>query len=120
MSSSSAAMDLDAAESPLQGQVKYSFVHMRLAADWLEYYRLEIDVNFSLQISVNGGDWHGSAAYFIDGEGRDCWNLAFNWKADTSKMKTTLYRQIRDTCTYLSIESNSSDQYNCMLILKNA
>ena len=130
-------MDLDAAESPLEavaadwldaarcqlaldvGQVKHSFVHMRLAADWLEY-PLDIDVNCHLQVSVNGGDWHGSAGYFIDGEGRGCWNSTFHCKADTSKLKTTLYRQIRDTSTYLSIESTVSNQYNCKLVLKNA
>ena len=115
-------MDLDAAEPPLhQGLAQYSFVHMRLAADWLEYYRLEIDVNFSHQLSVNKGTWHGSADYFFDSEGRDCWNLTFHPTADTSKrMETATFRQVLDTYTFLSIESTRTNRFNSMLILKNA
>ena len=116
------AMDLDAAESPLAAaehpQVKHSFVHMRLAADWLAY-PLDIDVNKSLQASVNGGEWHGSAAYFTDEGGHGIWNLTFRCKADTSVMKTTRYRQIQGTSTYLCQESTSSNQFNCMLVVKN-
>ena len=116
-------MGLDATENPLEAtdhpQVKHNFVLLRLAAAWLDV-PLHIDVNTSLQVSVNGSTWHGSAGYFIDGEGRGCWNLTFHYKADTSLMKTTLYRQIRGTSTYLCVESTESNQFNCMLVLKNA
>ena len=100
-------------------QVKHSFVFMRLAADWLGS-PLDIDVSTTLQVSVNGSNWHGNASYYIDGEGRGCWNLTFHYKADTSNMKTTLYRQVPDTCTYLCVQSTTSNQWNSMLVLKNA
>ena len=128
---------LDAAETPLeadaaewleharlrlalkQDQVKHNVVHMRLAADWLSY-PLHLDVNELLHVSVNGGEWHGTADCFTDGEGRGCWNLTFHYKVDTSLMKTTVYHQIRDTSTYLSVESTASNQWDSMLALKNA
>ena len=74
---------LDAAETPLEGEavcwvaaaqrkliaegvrVKHRFVHYRLAADWLSH-PLQLDVNMFLQISVNGGDWHGNADFVRD------------------------------------------------------
>ena len=129
--------NLDAAETPLeaeeadwlaparlrlalrQEQVKHSFVHVRLAANWLSS-PLHLDVNELLQVSVNGGDWHGTADFYNDGEGRGCWKLTFHYKADTSLMKTTVYHQIRDTSAYLSVESTTSNQWNSMLVLKNA
>ena len=100
--------------------VKHSFVHMRLAADWLEAYPMDIDVNRRLQISAANGDWHGQAAYFTDPEsGLGTWSLTFHHGADTSKMTTRRYRQVRGTGTYLSVESTSSNQYTSMLIVKS-
>ena len=125
---------MDEAESPLFGheapdwleaarqnllKVKHSFVHMRLAADWLNAYPMDLDVNHALQISVANGNWHGQAAYYTDVEsGLGTWCLTFHHRADTSKMKTVRYRQVRGTGTYLSVESTSSNQYNSMLIVK--
>ena len=132
-------MDLDTAETPLEAEeddwlaaamsrcrvqrerVKHSFVHVRLAADWLpDPWRLNLDVNEFLQVRVDGGDWHGAADFYNDVDGRGCWKLSFHYKADTSLLKTTVYKQIQDTGTYLSIESKKSNQWNCMLILKDA
>ena len=140
MSSSSApTMNLDAAETPLEAEeadwlaaamlrlsvqrerVKHSFVHVRLAADWLSHpWHLDLDINEFLQISVNGGNWHGTADYYNDVDGRGCWKLTFHYSANTSLMKTTVYKQVQSTCTYLSIESKTSNQWNCMLISKDA
>ena len=132
-------MNLDAAETPLEAEeadwlaaamlrldvqrerVKHSFVHVRLAADWLSHpWHLNLDVNELLQVSVDGGDWHGTADFYNDGDGRGCWKLSFHYNADTSLLKTTVYKQIQDTGTYLSIESKKSNQWNSMLILKDA
>ena len=130
-------MDFDEAESPLEGEspdwselarqralldmqeVKHRFIHMRLAAAWLDAYPLDIDVNKGLQISCDNGDWHGGARYYTDEEGRGIWTLTFHCKADVSRMKTTRYRQVRGTSTYLCVESTTSNQYNCMLVAKN-
>ena len=129
--------NLDAAETPLeaeeadwlaparlrlalrQEQVKHSFVHVRLAGNWLSS-PLHLDVNELLQVSVDGGDWHGTADFYNDGEGRGCWTLSFHYKANTTLMKTTVYRQIPGTSTYLAIESATSNQWNSMLVMKNA
>ena len=131
-------MDMDTAETPLEAEeedwlgaalsrcrvqretVKHSFVHVRLAASWLsQQWHLDLDISECLQISVNGGTWHGTADYYtIDGRG--CWKLTFHHSANTSLMKTTVYRQVHRTCTYLSIESERSNQWNCMLISKDA
>ena len=138
MSSSSAPTShLDAAETPLETEavdwlaaaerkllakgvrLKHRFVHYRLAAAWLSH-PLQIDVNEFLQVSVDGGDWHGAADFYNDGDGRGCWKLSFHYNADTSLLKTTVYQQIQDTGTYLSIESKTSNQWNSMLILKDA
>jgi len=101
--------------------VKHSFVHVRLAASWLSHpWHLDLDINEFLQISVNGGNWHGTADYYNDVDGRGCWKLTFHYSANTSLMKTTVYKQIQSTCTYLSIESETSNQWNCMLISKDA
>ena len=130
-------MNLDAAETPLEAEeadwleaarlrlvvgrerVKHRFVHVRLAASWLSY-PLNIDVNELLQVSVDGGDWHGTADFYKDGEGRGCWTLSFHYKANTTLMKTTVYQQIPGTSTYLAIESATSNQWNSMLVMKNA
>ena len=130
-------MHLDAAETPVEAEepdwraaailrlavqrerVKHSFVHVRLAADWLSH-PLNLDVNALLQVSVDGGDWHGTADFYNDVDGRGCWKLTFHHSANTSLMKTTVYRQVHRTCTYLSIESERSNQWNCMLISKDA
>ena len=129
--------NLDAAETPLeaeevdwlaparlrlalrQEQVKHSFVHVRLAANWLSP-PLHLDVNELLQVSVDGGDWHGAADFYNDGEGRGCWKLSFHYKADTSLLKTTVYQRIQEIGTYLSIESETSNQWNSMLIVRDA
>ena len=106
MASSSAAMDVDAAVPPLhQDLVQYSFVHMRLEVDWLEYYKVQIDVNFSHQLRIDNGTWHGSADYYFDTHGRDCWNLSFHPEGDTSRrMEHATFRQVLNTYTFLSIE----------------
>ena len=132
-------MDMDTAETPLEAEeddwlaaamfrcsvqrerVKHSFVHVRLAADWLSQpWHLDLDINEFLQISVNNGNWHGHADYHKHVDGRGCWQLTFHYNANTSLMKTTVYRQVQSTCTYLSIESETSNQWNCMLISNDA
>ena len=105
----------------LRERVKHSFVHVRLAADWLpDPWHLNLDVNEFLQVSVDGGDWHGTADFYNDVDGRGCWKLSFHYNADTSLLKTTVYKQIQGTGAYLSIESKTSNQWNCMLISKDA
>ena len=130
-------MNLDAAETPLEAEetdwlephrlrlaarqerVKHRCVHVHLAASWLTS-PLHIDVNELLQVSCNGGDWQGTADFYIDGDGRSCWKLTFHYTADTSLMKTTEYKQIEATGTYLNLESHTSNQWNAMHILKDA
>ena len=122
-------MNQDAAETPLEAEeadwleaarlrlllqrerVKHRFVHVRLVASWLSY-PLNIDVNELLQVSVDGGDWHGAADFYNDGDGRGRWKLSFHYKADTSLLKTTVYQRIEETGTCLSIESETSNQWN--------
>lgn len=137
MSSSSVPTShLDAAEPPLETEavdwlaaaerkllakgvrVKHRFVHYRLAAAWLSH-PLQIDVNEFLQVSVDGGDWHGSADFLKDGWGMEYWKLTFHYAADASLMKTTVYKRIPNTGTYLNIQSESTNQWNSMLIAKD-
>ena len=131
------AMDFDEAESPLEGEypdwleparqralldlqeVKHQFVHMRLAASWLDAWPMNIDVNKGLQISCENGDWHGRALYHKDDEGLGSWTLTFHYEANVSLMKTNRYRQVLGTSTYLCVDSRSSNQFNCMLVAKN-
>ena len=137
MNQDAAETPLDAAETPLEAEdadwleaaclrlllqgerVKHRFVHVRLAASWLSY-RLNIDVNELLQVSVDGGDWHGIGDFYNDDDGRGCWKLCFHYAADTSLMKTAVYQRIQEHDTYLSIESKTSNQWNSMLIVRDA
>ena len=127
---------LDAAETPLEGEavdwlaaaqrkliaegvrVKHRFVHYRLAADWLSH-PLQLDVNMFLQISVNGGDWHGNADFVRDEWGREAWTMTFHYSANTSLMMTTTYRRVQNTGTYLHVQSETTNQWNFMLIVKD-
>ena len=127
---------LDAAETPLEGEavdwlaaaqrkliaegvrVKHRFVHYRLAADWLSH-PLQLDVNMFLQISVNGGDWHGNADFVRDEWGREAWKMTFHYLANTSLMRTTTYRRVQNTGTYLHVQSETTNQWNSMLIVKD-
>ena len=77
---------------------------------------LHIDVNRSLMVRVNGGDWHGAAQYGKDGE-NNAWGLWFHYKADESKMKLARFHQIPGTNTYLHV-SETQPSYNAMLIAK--
>ena len=134
------AMEFDEAELPLEyvfpgwleasrqralldlQEVKHEFVHMRLAADWLDAWPRKIDVNKGLQVSCENGDWHGSALYHVEGEGDEglgIWTLTFHYQGNVSLMKTIRYRQILGTSTYLCVASRISNQSNCMLIAKN-
>ena len=131
------AMEFDEAELPLGGEypdwlaaarqqalldlqvVKHRFVHMRLAADWLDAYPMYIDVNKGLQISCDTSDWHGSALYHEENEGLGIWTLTFHYKGDVSRMKTQRFRQVVGTGTYLCVQDRSSNQFNSMLIARN-
>ena len=104
------------AEPPLPGEeIKHRFVLVNTHEKWLSRM-LHIDVNHSLMVRVNGGDWHGAAQYGKDGE-RNAWELWFHYKADESKMKLTRFHQIPETNTYLHV-SESQPSYNAMLIAK--
>ena len=127
---------LDAAETPLEGEavcwvaaaqrkliaegvrVKHRFVHYRLAADWLSH-PLQLDVNRLLQISVDGGSWHGNADFVRDEWGREAWTMTFHYSANTSSMMTTTYRRVQNTGTYLCVQSQTTNQSNFMLIEKD-
>ena len=131
------AMACDKAELPLEGEhpdllevprqqalqdmqeVKHEFVHMRLAADWLDAWPLKIDVNKGLQISCQQSEWRGSALYHEDDEGLGIWTLTFHYQGNVSLMKTKRYRQVLGTSTYLCVDSRSSNQFNSMLIARN-
>ena len=86
-------------------------------ADWLRH-PLHLDVSYCLMVSVNDGEWHGSAAFYRDRFGRRCWLLTFNWQTYEG-VKTVLYTQLDETETYLHIGSPVSNQYNSMLIEKH-
>ena len=103
---------------PQDQRVKHRFLHVRLAAAWLTHY-LHIDVNVGLQVSVNGGAWHGHAAFYVDGEGCNCWRLTFNWQSYEDHMKTAVYTQIGNTDTFLHIGIHLSNQFNSMIIVKH-
>ena len=102
---------------PPNQRVKHRFLHMRLAADWLRH-PLHLDVSYCLMVSVNDGEWHGSAAFYVDRFGRNCWLLTFNWQTYEG-VKTVLYTQLDETETFLHIGSPVSNQFNSMIIEKH-
>ena len=76
--------------------------------------RSTICVNKHLQISYDGGDWHGSALYIYTENGGE-WNMTFNWKADVERMKTVRFTSLPNTNTFLHLNEEDK-RFNALLI----
>ena len=94
-------------------EVKYYFTILHLSPDWI-WMRPEIAVNDFQQISYDGGDWHGSAAYYFK-DNWPAWELTFHPRANSSLMKTFTFTRIPETDVFLS-ENRCCN--NSMLLVK--
>ena len=83
--------------------------------DWVRF-PLQLRVKKDLELSVNGGPWHGSA--ICDNQtGRGRWLMTFHYKADMAKAKELTFLQVPGTATYMCIQENSS-KHNAFLITR--
>ena len=80
-------------------KIKHHYVYLSLHPRWIDKHMM-IDVNTLLEISVNGGPWHGKAIYICGHDGGQ-WSLTFNFKADVSKLKRFELKQIWHTSSFL-------------------
>jgi hypothetical protein len=96
-------------------ETKHDFVHIFCDPRYISS-RTTISVNRLLQISYGNTDWHGSAIYTSD-ELAGQWAMTFNYAGDTEKMKTTVFKQILGTSSFMHINSNKA--YNSILIPKD-
>ena len=70
-----------------------------------------IDVNFDLNISINGSDWHGYADYtVVNGEGQ--WELTYHWNGNVKKCRTVVYKQVPNTTSFLDSNQHGSSTSN--------
>ena len=95
--------------------VKHQFVYVSLHPQWIDR-RMFLDVNTLLQISVNGGAWHGSAIYTSHQDG-GLWSLAFNFKGDAARLKHVMLQQICHTSAFVHVDRRDSN-YSSMLFPK--
>ena len=94
---------------------KHAFMHVCMHWFWVTL-PLELRVNRRLEISVNGGPWHGSAIY-ENTTGRGIWTLTFHYKANLDKLKENKYVQIKGTASYLHLSEKDSS-HNSVLVAK--
>ena len=73
-------------------------------------------MNRRLEISVNGGPWHGSAIY-ENTIGKGIWTLIYHYKANLDKLKENKYVQIKRAASYLHL-SEKDISYNSILVTK--
>jgi len=73
-----------------------------------------IDVNFDLNISIEGSAWHGYADYtVVNGEGQ--WELTYHWNGNVKKCRTVVYKQVPNTTSFLD-SNQKHPAYNGLLI----
>ena len=94
-------------------EIKHQFLHLSVHPAWIAL-RPVIAVNKLLQISYDGGDWHGSAIY-RQTEAGGVWEMTFNWQADVSKMKIVLFESITNTDNFVHMHKENKG-YNALLI----
>ena len=94
---------------------KHAFVHVSMHPSWVKF-PLEIRVNRQLEVSINGGAWHGSAIY-ENTTGKGIWTLTFHYKAKLDCMRVNKYEQMKGTAAYLQLVDDDN-RYNSMLITK--
>ena len=95
-------------------EVKHCFVLLSLSPHWI-WLRPEIAVNKFGQISYEGSDWHGSALYCATENGTQ-WEMTFHTRANVSKMKTYVFKEVRYTTSFLSMDEDEG--YNALLLPK--
>ena len=109
--------DIDEDEAARQsGKPKHAFVHITMDPAWVRSH-LQLRVNKDLQLSVNGGPWHGSALY-SNTSGRGVWLLNFHYAADMTRAKELTFLQVPWTTTYMSLQDNPA--YSAFLITKTS
>ena len=87
-----------------------------VSTDPLWYWlRPDIDVNQAGQISCNGSDWHGLAAYDPT-PGSTSWRMTFNPRAQLDRMHTLIFVRIEDTHAFICLDEER--RYNGVLIPK--
>ena len=94
---------------------KHAFAHVSMHPSWVKF-PLQIRVNRHLEISVNGGPWHGSAIYDYT-TGKCVWTMTFHCKANLDRWKVNKYEQMKGTAAYMQLNDDDSG-YNSMLITK--
>ena len=94
---------------------KHADVHVCMHPSWVAF-PLQLRVNRRLEISVNGGPWHGSAIY-DNTTGTGIWTLTFHYKANLDRLKENKYVQIRGAASYMNLNEKDNG-YNNMLITK--
>ena len=94
---------------------KHAFVHVSMHADWAKS-PMQFRVNRHLEISVNGGPWHGSVIY-DNTTGNDIWTMTLHYKANLERLEVIKYEQIKGAATYMNL-SEENNGYNRMLITK--
>ena len=105
-----AAMPMDVADANV---IKHQYVMLNLHPNWITQ-RPVLAVNKFLQCSYNGSDWHGSAIYRATEDGEQ-WEFTFNWSGDMNKMKILLFEKLKDTDTFLHLNTENKG-YNAILI----
>ena len=79
------------------------------------WMRPDIAVNRDGQISFDGGDWHGLAAYDPT-PGTTSWRMTFNARAQPDRMQTFVFERIEDTHAFICLVDER--RYNGILIPK--
>ena len=99
-----------------QDTLKHAFVHVTMHPSWVAF-PFQLLVNRRLEISINGGPWHGSAIFDNTNGLLDIWTLTFHYKANLDRMKESKYVHIRGTASYMHL-NEKDNSYNSMLITK--
>ena len=107
-------LELDSSWPPGVNTIKHQFVQMRLATPWV-LKPATIAVNQLLQVSFDGGDWHGSAEYLYDEAGGGRWIMKYHYKAVLAQMKTVVFSSITGTDCFLNVQ-NTDPAYNSILM----
>ena len=94
--------------------VVHLFVLVSTDPIW-SWMRPDVAVNHDGQISFDGGDWHGLAAYDFT-PGKTSWTMTFNARAQPDRMQTFVFERIEDTHAFICLVDER--RYNGILIPK--
>ena len=95
-------------------RIKHVFVFMHLHPRWLQRTNT-ISVYELLQISFNGGPWHGWAVFHYDEVGGARWIMTFHYDAVDGSMQFVMSTCRTGTSCFLNVQ-DSNPGYNSILI----